>query len=133
MTGFTYVEESFVEEEQYCITGLQYDSNIYSDGKGVFVLGCGYYKNQESTEQKYFFFQNTEYGKKLIDVYANEFYIKEEDDCKPRVVYTYKIEKRYGMAKWLLGSESNTLEAKTIIVPLDTIKINYDVDLTKGE
>lgn len=79
---------------------------------------------------KYYFFKKNKLGKKLNSIKAENVYIRETDDKKPCLIYRYGETKMQGVFKWLFGEFTTTnVKDKILVVPSNTIKIEYNVDI----
>ena len=128
-------EEQY-EEVVYEITGLELHSSTEEHFAGAFILGTGVVQGETSTNLKYVFFSNTQYGKKMEVLDGTNVYIRETDEETPKL----KIIKsrRYKNANWLdklwdskqTKIEFGTVEhGKILVVPTNTIKIDYNVEI----
>lgn len=121
------------EVKQYDIQGLENKVEVEKDAFGVFVLGIGYAESEENKIEKYYYFKVTEYGKQLESVNINDtqLYIKETNEKEPCLVHIYEKEtvNNWFYKNFFGSSESKTLKAKQLIVPENTIKIEYNVDI----
>lgn len=129
--GFAHPYEDV--QYQYEIYGLEYKTEISQFANGVFVLGIGGYHSGTSTNNTYYFFSVTDYGKKLekLDGSHTSVYIKETDEEKPclkKIIEKHKFE---GFAKFLFGEYGgvDTIKGYIITVPTNTIKIDYEVNI----
>lgn len=121
------------EEKQYDIQGLKNKTNTEKDAFGVFVLGIGYAKSEENKIEKYYYFKVNEYGKQLesVDINDSLLYIKETNEKEPCLVHIYEkgTVNNWFYKNFFGSSESKTLKAKQLIVPENTIKIEYNIDI----
>ncbi len=121
------------EEKQYNIQGLENNITTSQKTSGAFVLGFGYI-NSETTEQiKYYYFKVNDIGKQLetieIGNYSNT-YIRETNEIEPCLIYRYQETKNKGLFKWLFGEEREPNKiAEILVVPENTIKIEYNVEI----
>lgn len=124
-------EETMVyEEKQYEIYGLENKTNVESKINGTFILGFGHVGGSSSEKIKYYYFRSDENGKKLESINGTDIYIKETNEENPCLVYKYKEYVNKGFWKWLFGEGKNKyIDAKILVVPEDTIKIEYNVDI----
>ena len=118
---------------EYEIEGLENKINRDNVTEGTFVLGFAYAKSEAEEEIKYYYFRITDYGKKLetlkIDNYSNT-YIKETNEQKPCLIAHYQQTRNVGFFKWLFGEDIyDTKLAETLVVPENTIKIEYNVEI----
>lgn len=118
---------------QYEIYGLEYKTETTQTSDGVFVLGIGGYHSGTSTNNTYYFFSVTDYGKKLekLDGNKSNIYIKETDEEKPCLKKIVEYRKFNGFAKFMFGelSGSGNQTGYILVVPTNTIKIDYEVDI----
>ncbi len=128
------INSQYIENE-YNIYGLQFDKQLESYSKGTFILGCGGFSSGTNTTNTYYFFSDSEYGKKLEALNNNrlDVYIKESDDEVPNLKTIWNNNSFNDFWKWFLWIDrSITIEkGKIITVPTDTIKIDYNVDINK--
>lgn len=121
------------EEVQYDIQGLQDNISISQNTNGFFILGTGSINSEMVETMKYYFYKVNENGKSLQTlepVLGTEIYIKETNDTKPCLIYKFSKKKSEGFFKFILGNKDPiNLEAIIIVVPENTIKIEYNVDL----
>lgn len=79
---------------------------------------------------KYYFFKKNKLGKKLNSIDADKVYIRETNDQKPCLIYRYGVTEMTGIFKWLFGTfHSESVKDKILVVPEDTVKIEYNVDI----
>lgn len=119
------------EEKVYDIQGLENNIEQEYSINGAFVLGCGYVSGSYESDMKYYYFKVDEYGKKLESVSGSDIYIRETNETQPCLIKTYIDYEYNGFFKWLLSNDGEgRIEHKTIIVvPENTIKIDYNVDI----
>lgn len=118
------------EEIQYNICGLENKYISENSAKGAFILGTGGFSGSTNTELKYYFFRENENGKKLESISGENVYIRETNEQEPCYIKKYSITKDVGFFKWLWGDmEYKHLKAKILVVPTDTIKIDYNIDI----
>lgn len=130
VAAFNQQEIGTYEEKQYEITGLENKTNTESNINGSFLLGFGYVSGSSSEKMKYYYFRTDENGKKLESIDGTDIYIKETNEESPCLVYKYQECVNKGFWKWLFGEEKNKyIDAKILVVPEDTIKIEYNVDI----
>lgn len=137
MSGVSLTSSEVVGEpweiEQYKIQGLESNIETEQETFGAFVLGCGFVGSDSDTDLKYYYFKINDIGKKLesitIDNNSNT-YIRETDDTEPCLIYRYEKRKDTGFCKWLFGGiEMEHKVAEILVVPTNTIKIEYNVDI----
>jgi hypothetical protein len=121
------------EVEQYKIQGLESNIETKQETFGAFVLGCGFVNSDSDTDLKYYYFKVDEIGKQLesieIDKTLNT-YIRETDNVEPCLIYRYEKRRDTGFCKWLFGGiEMEHKVAEILVVPTNTIKIEYNVDI----
>lgn len=121
------------EVEQYKIQGLEDSITTTQETFGAFVLGCGFVSSDSDTNLKYYYFKVNDIGKQLesieIDNYSNT-YIRETNDVEPCLIHRYQKRRFTGFYKWFLGdSETEHTVAEILVVPTNTIKIEYNVDI----
>ena len=121
------------EIEQYKIQGLENNITTNQSTNGAFILGFGYVNSQTKEEMKYYYFKVNDIGKKLetIEISNNsDTYIRETDEIEPCLIYRYQKTENKGFFKWLFGKcENETKIAEILVVPSNTIKIEYNVDI----
>lgn len=129
------------EEKQYNISGLESKTSqeFYLDGqyKNFFCIGYGNMHAETNTEMNYYYFKDNEYGKILESVPTKETYIREKDDVIPSLIWIVeeRLYKGYPkLNKWFFAArnedEKQGIKIGTILeVPLNTIKIEYNVDI----
>lgn len=121
------------EEEQYKIQGLENNITTSQNTNGAFILGFGYINSSTKEEMKYYYFKVNDIGKKLetIEITNNsDTYIRETDEIKPCLIYRYQETLNKGFWKWLFGeNRQSTKIAEILVVPKNTIKIEYNVEI----
>lgn len=118
------------EEKQYEICGLENKTNTESYINGAFVLGFGYVNGSSSETIKYYYFKCNENGKKLESIDGTDIYIRETNEQTPCLIRKYREVKNKGFWKWVFGEgKSRQVEAEILVVPENTIKIEYNVDI----
>ena len=121
------------EEEQYKIQGLENNITTNQNTNGAFVLGFGYINSSTKEQIKYYYFKVNDIGKKLetIEIGNNSnTYIRETNEIEPCLIYRYQETINKGFWKWLFGENKTSTEiAKILVVPENTIKIEYNVEL----
>ena len=127
----TPIEE--YEVVQYSIQGLENNITTKQETFGAFVLGCGFVNSETNEDMKYYYFKVNDLGKKLESItitnYSNT-YIRETNDIEPCLIYRYTKCKNEGFLKWFIGeNEKSFKEATILVVPTNTIKIEYNVDI----
>lgn len=134
--AFGLTETETYEEVVYEITGLELHSSNEQYLEGAFILGTGAVHGGSTTELQYVFFANTQYGKQLTTVKGTNVYIRETDEETPKLISIKK--KKYKKANWLdklWDSSQETIEfgiieeGKILVVPTNTIKIDYNVEI----
>lgn len=124
MGYYTSIQE--YEVEQYKIYGVEDNWEI----AGRFTLGTGSIRER----MKYYYFTENAIGKYIESITATgNVYIRETDDVEPCLIYRYQVtEFKYDFLKWFFGDKkTTTLVAKILVVPTNTIKVEYNVDLVK--
>lgn len=121
------------EVEQYKIQGLENNIETKQETNGAFVLGFGYINSSTSEKIKYYYFKVNDLGKKLeskeIYNYSNT-YIRETNKTEPCLIYKMQETKNEGFWKILFGEDIWTgRKAEILVVPENTIKIEYNVDI----
>lgn len=126
-----YKESEEVYKEAYEIYSLENTTKF----EGSFILGTGEIKNDYIV---YYFLRKGEYGYTIDSIkpkYAwHKIYIQESDEETPKVKHVY--EKKYYTGKyekWLGKGEVEEFKATVIVVPKNTIKLQYNVDLNQLE
>lgn len=121
------------EEVQHGIQGLENHVSTNSNIRGAFVLGFGYVNGGSTDEMKYYYFKVNDLGKKLESITVNEdsnTYIRETDEMEPCLIYRYAETVNKGFYKWLFGEDKTTRQiAEILVVPSNTIKIEYNVEI----
>lgn len=121
------------EKKQYDIQGLENNIITNQETNGAFILGFGYIDSETKENITYYYFKVDKLGKKLetinIDNYS-ETYIRETNDIKPCLIYVYEKYENVGVFKFLLGKkEYESKVAEVLVVPENTIKIEYNVEV----
>lgn len=123
------------EHKLYNITGLELQSQENSSLYGSFILGCGTVTGQTSQQLQYVFFSNEKYGKQLQTLPLNGTYLKETDDETPQVIELRTVIKKKVTIIDKLWGKNEDYEVgleKTkyiLVVPTNTIKIDYNVEI----
>ena len=121
------------EKEQYKIQGLENNITTTQNTNGAFVLGFGYINSNTKEEMKYYYFKVNDIGKKLetIEITNNsDTYIRETDEIEPCLIYRYQETINKGFWKWLFGENRHSDKiAEILVVPKNTIKIEYNVEI----
>ena len=118
------------EEKQYNIEGLENKTETKQEIHGHFILGIGNISGETEQEMKYYYFKSNKKGKKLKSVNANNVYIRETDEQKPCLIKEYEEQEFTGFLKFMFGACNNRVEKnKILVVPTNTIKIEYNVDI----
>ncbi|WP_288910951.1 hypothetical protein [uncultured Thomasclavelia sp.] len=121
------------EEKQYEIQGLENNIISKENLSGDFILGFGYINGSTDEEIKYYYFKVNENGKKLETITidnSQEVYIRETNEIKPCLIYKYQTTVNTGFFRWLFGEDKVDIKAAEIlVVPTDTIKIEYNVEV----
>lgn len=131
-----YLDKEVIKEyevEQYKIQGLENNITTSQNTKGSFILGFGYVNSETQEEIKYYYFKVNDIGKKLetIEIGNNsDTYIRETDEMKPCLIYRYQKVKTKAYWKWLFGELEKEIQiAEILVVPSNTIKIEYNVEV----
>lgn len=121
------------EEKQYAIQGLENNISTSQETNGAFVLGFGYINSDSKDNIKYYYFKVDELGKKLETLEITNYsdiYIRETDDTEPCLIYVYEETEHNKFFKWLLGNHIYTNKtSEVLVVPKNTIKIEYNVEI----
>lgn len=119
------------QEVQYEIQGLENKNLTEYNASGMFILGCGGFSGNNNNSIKYYYFRTNEYGKKLESIDGTNIYIKETNEQKPCLIHVYEtLQIEDGFFRWFFGDETtNHLKEKILVVPENTIKIDYNVDI----
>lgn len=121
------------EVKQYDIQGLENNIVTNQHTSGAFILGFGYINSNSRDEMKYYYFRVNDIGKKLETIEVDEdsdVYIRETDEMEPCLIYRYQETANTGLFKWLFGKgEYKNQIAEILVVPSNTIKIEYDVEI----
>ena len=118
------------EEKQYNIQGLENNIEIKQEMHGHFILGFGSVSSKTEQEMKYYYFKSNKKGKQLKSVKASNVYIRETDKQKPCLIKEYEEKEFTGFFKFMFGTCNNKVEKnKILVVPTNTIKIEYNVDI----
>lgn len=127
--GYTEVE---YEKVVYEIEGLELQNEETVNGN--FLLGTGYITS--SNKIQYIYFAKTEFGKQLKTEDASTIYLVETNEKKPQLIEKrkQKIRKTNFIDKLWSEEEENKilldiLEEKILIVPENTIQIEYKVEV----
>ena len=127
--GYTEVE---YEKVVYEIEGLELQNEETVNGN--FLLGTGYITS--SNKIQYIYFAKTEFGKQLKTEDFNTIYLVETNEKKPQLIEKrkQKIRKTNFIDKLWSEEEENKilldiLEKKILIVPENTIQIEYKVEV----
>ena len=127
--GYTEVE---YEKVVYEIEGLELQNEETVNGN--FLLGTGYITS--SNKIQYIYFAKTEFGKQLKTEDASTIYLVETNEKKPQLIEKrkQKIRKTNFIDKLWSEEEENKilldiLEKKILIVPENTIQIEYKVEV----
>lgn len=135
LIGNTEQEEQVV---QYEITGLELETKEKENLKGFFVLGTGFVSGEKKeAPSKYVFFANTEYGKKLTTLPINGVYLRETDEENPKLIEIVVKQVRparfidyfWGHKKGDIIEGGKYTKGKILVVPTNTIKIDYNVEV----
>ena len=111
------------------IQGLENNIDTKEYVKGAFILGCGYIDGGTEQKMKYYYFEVTNRGKKLASTDTN-VYIRETDETSPCLIYEKSKTHFTGAFQWLFGeNENERINAEILVVPNNTIKIEYNVDI----
>ena len=125
------------ELKQYDILGLENKKTEKFEASGRFVLGCGSFNAKTETEMNYYYFKNCEYGAMLETSPMAETYVREKDDITPSLIWIMEERLYKGhpkLAKWFPFVEAEDRkeaikQANILEVPVNTIKIEYNVDV----
>lgn len=121
------------EEKQYNIQGLENNITTNQNINGAFVLGFGYINSDTKEQIKYYYFKVNDIGKKLETIEIGNYsdtYIRETNEIEPCLIYRYQETVNKGFWKWLFGeSRLSTQIAEILVVPENTIKIEYNVEI----
>lgn len=125
------------ELKQYDILGLENKKTEEFEANGIFVLGCGSFNAKTETEMNYYYFKNCEYGAMLETSPMAETYVREKDDVTPSLIWIMEERLYKGhpkLAKWFPFVEAEDRkeaikQANILEVPVNTIKIEYNVDV----
>lgn len=127
-----YTEEDYIVFEN-SISSLEMKTENSSYLHGTFILGCGTVDGQNKSTTTFAFFSNTKYGKQLQTLSNSdevEVFVQETDDEEPCLKTIYKKKYFTGILEKLYGrAERNDETGKILVVPTNTIKVNYNVDL----
>lgn len=134
LIGVTEQEEQVV---QYEITGLELETKEKESLKGFFVLGTGFVSGGTKETPQYVFFANTEYGKKLTTLPINGIYLRETDEETPKLIEIVTKQVRparfidylWGHKKGDMIKSGGYTKGKILVVPTNTIKIDYNVEV----
>lgn len=122
------------EEVQYKIQGLENNITTTQNTSGTFILGCGYIESESKETLKYYYFKINDIGKQLESIEINDnsnIYIRETDDVEPCLIYRHQKMKYPKFYEWFIGGtcETTTITAEILVVPTNTIKIEYNIDI----
>lgn len=134
---FTGVGEPIEYQEVVCtITGLELNNQEQINLNGAFILGSGTIKGSKVSKPQYIFFSNTEYGKQLRTTDTDTVYLKETDDEEPKLInIKQKRIRKLNWIDYLWGNKAeeeiinDMLKGQILIVPTNTIKIEYNVEI----
>ena len=130
---FGNISTNIIKEEevvQYNIQGLESNTDSKSYINGTFILGCGGFNGETSDTLNYYFFMVDENGKKLQKLDGTDVYIRETNDQEPCYIIKIQTLKTNAFQKWLFGTDEFQIEAaKILVVPENTIKIDYNIDI----
>ena len=134
---FVTVQTPVEYQEMECtITGLELVDSEISKLKGTFILGTGTISGNKSSDLKYVFFANTPYGKQMRTTNTNNLYLRETDDEEPKLInIKTKQVKRMSWIDRLWGHKEDEIsineivKGQILVVPTNTIKIEYNVDI----
>lgn len=128
-TANKYLEKEDVVEIGESIYSLS--AQPESDIKGSFVLGCG--NVSSNTDVTYYYYVDGEYGKtiqKLRNGMMTKVYIEESDEVEPCVKYIYtRSYTRDDAPEYVKREDFKSLKAKVIVVPKNTIQIEYNANI----
>lgn len=131
--AFGNISTDIIKEEevvQYNIQGLENNTDSKSYINGAFILGCGGFNGETSDTLNYYFFMVDENGKKLQKLDGTDVYIRETNEHEPCYIIKIQTLKTDGFKKWLFGTgEFQKEAAKILVVPENTIKIDYNIDI----
>ena len=121
------------EVKQYEIEGLQTNMNVSSNLSGHFILGFGSIHGETHENLTYYYFKKNKLGstiESLKEENGISVYVREDNTQKPCLI---DVNKKYKYNKFfrfmLTKKEQEYTDAKILIVPENTIKIEYNVDL----
>lgn len=132
LSCITYSTGEVCEEVLYNIEGLQNNVEINQYINGTFILGCGSVSGGSNATMKYYYFKCNEFGKALETLNAanGDIYIRETDDQEPCLIQVYDVFKSNPWYNFLFGEfERKEPKCKVLVVPINTIKIDYNVDI----
>lgn len=137
INNFAFVSEPVEYQEVECtITGLELIDTERTKINGAFILGTGTIVGSNSSNIQYVFFANTDYGKQMRTTDTNTVYLKETDEEEPKLINIK--EKKVRKTNWidyLWGNKedekvvTDELKGQTLVVPTNTIKIEYNVKI----
>lgn len=126
------VYEASTEERLYGIEGLENVIETKENISGTFILGCGNINGSKIDKMKYYYFKVNEYGKALeeLEAASSEIYLRESDET-PCLIQVWDIYKTCKLYKTLFGKdlEVKKEKCKILVVPENTIKIDYNVEI----
>lgn len=128
------------EEKQYNISGLENKTTqeFEMNGKYItaFTIGYGSVSAETETEMNYWFFKETEYGKKLESIPCDDVWIRETDNGEYGLIHV--MEKRIMKGNPILSKIFITIsdedysytefKEKILQVPVGTVQVEYNVD-----
>lgn len=124
------------QEELYTITGLELTNNQESKLNGNFILGIGYVNGSSADKLQYVFFANTKYGKQLKTTDTKKIYLRETNDEEPKIInIKRKTVRKTNFIDTLWGNKNkeeimeDTVVGQIVVVPTNTIKIDYNVEI----
>lgn len=111
-------ENDYVKVNEIEISALKDNNNM----SGNFFIGIGYIDE----EMNYYYVENTEKGKIVKKIDANNVYIVEDNEEQPRIE-EYKAQ--FKNEKWLLIAANCNNSYKKIYIPENSITNEYNIDL----
>lgn len=136
LNNFVGCYDEYVSVKKYNIASLELVTSESTQIKGGFILGCGTINGSTDKQIKYVFLSDEEYGKQIQTLDIKDVYLKETDEEVPQLIEDRKIQKRKHNIIDILWGEKDaeselftTLERTILIVPKNTIKVKYNIEI----
>lgn len=137
INNFIGISEPIEYQQTECtITGLESLNTEQTKINGAFILGTGTVSSSNNPKIQYVFFANTDYGKQLRTTDTQKIYLKETDKEEPKLInIRQKRVRKLNWIDYLWGNKNeekimtDILTGQILIVPTNTIKIEYNVEI----